>query len=62
MSEDLRAEAPLWLLIDQGKCTLRELEEEWSLDDVNRAFAMMAFKGCMEQMSMDRMTQNTKRT
>ncbi len=61
LSEDLRAEAHLWLLVKQGICTLNELETTWSLDDVNRALAIMSAQGCLEQMTMDRMTQTMKR-
>jgi len=56
LSEDLRAEAPLWILVMKGTCTLTELETSWSLDDVARAFAVMSAQGCLEQMNMDRMT------
>lgn len=62
MSEDLRAEAPLWMLVLKGTVTLHELETTWSLDDVNRAFAMISAQGCMEQMSVARLAANMKRT
>jgi hypothetical protein len=51
----LRHEAHLWFLVFKGYCTIRDLEESWTLDDVARALAVMAAQGALEQLSMARL-------
>lgn len=48
----------IWL--EKGHCTLRELEEEWSLENLLKAHQALNAKAALEELAIKRAKEDTK--